>query len=187
LQLVGYSLGGNIVLKLAGEAADKPVPNLHGVATVNPPIDLERCASLLSLPRNRPYELYFMRSLLGQIRERQRLFPDLETVRFPRYMTMRIFDDLHTARVGGFVDATDYYRKAGALPLIPGIPVPSLLLTARDDPFVAVEPFEVLKAPAHIEVEIADRGGHLGFLGWERGRFIRWAEHRIVAWLTRAE
>jgi predicted alpha/beta-fold hydrolase len=187
LLLIGFSLGGNLVLKLAGEAADRPVPRLERVAAVNPPIDLEGSAALLALRRNRPYEMYFIRSLLRQIRERQRLFPDLEPVRFPRYTTMRIFDDLHTARDGGFADAVDYYRKSGALPLIPLIPVPALLLTARDDPFVAVEPFESLRVPTHIEVQIAERGGHLGFLAWDSGRFVRWAEHRVVQWVTRVD
>jgi hypothetical protein len=129
--------------------------------------------------------MYFVRSLLHQVRQRQRLFPELRRVRFPRRMTMRLFDDLYTARDGGFADALDYYRKAGSLPLIPRIPVPALLLTARDDPFIAVESFEALAAPGHIEVEIVDRGGHLGFLGWNGRGFIRWAEHRVVEWVTR--
>jgi predicted alpha/beta-fold hydrolase len=182
--LIGFSLGGNIVLKLAGEAATHPVPNLACVAAVSPPIDFVQCAALLALPRNRLYELHFLRSLIRQVRQRQRLFPDLPQVRFPRRMTIRLFDDLYTAPRGGFEDALDYYRRAASLPLLPFIRVPTLLLTARDDPFIAVEPFESVRVPPNVLVQIVPGGGHLGFLGWDGAGGIRWAERRIADWVT---
>jgi predicted alpha/beta-fold hydrolase len=187
LTLIGFSLGGNIVLKLAGEAAADPLPGLARVTALAPPIDLERCAALLSLPRNRFYELHFVRNLVKQVRRRERHFPDLSRTPFPRHMTMRLFDDLHTAPQGGFTGALDYYRRAGARPLVPHIAVPAFLLTARDDPFIAVEAFEDLKVPPHIEVHIAARGGHLGFLGNDGNGGIRWAERRMAEWVVSGE
>ena len=84
LTLVGMSLGGNIVLKLAGEAAADPLPGLAAVATVGPPVDMVRCAALIGLPRNRFYENYYVRNLVRQVRRHGRHFPDLPRVRFPR-------------------------------------------------------------------------------------------------------
>src|SRR5205807_3041712 len=85
--LLGFSLGGNIVLKLAGEAAADPVPGLTRVAAVAPPIDLVRASELISRPRNRGYELYFLRDLLALVNERRRCFPDVPPVQFPRRLT----------------------------------------------------------------------------------------------------
>ena len=120
---------------------------------MNPPIDVGRCAAMMGLPRNRVYDQYFVRLLVKDAWERQRYFPDLPPLRFPRRMTIRLFDDLYTATRNGFVDALDYYRRASSLPLIGRIAVPTLILTARDDPFIAVEPFEELKAPANVTVQ----------------------------------
>jgi predicted alpha/beta-fold hydrolase len=186
LWLLGFSLGGNIALKLAGEAADHPVPGLCRVAALAPPIDLERCAALIALPRNRIYERHFTQSLVSQIRRHERRFRDLPRTRFPQNLTMRQFDDLYTAPHGGFRDALDYYRQSSAAPLIRRITVATLMLTARDDPFVAIEPFEHLTVPPHVEVQIVPRGGHLGFLGRDTAGGVRWAERRIAEWLTAA-
>jgi predicted alpha/beta-fold hydrolase len=186
LVLVGMSLGGNIVLKLAGEARDRPVPGLERVAAVSPPIDLAGSAALLAERRNRFYEQFFIRNLLEQVRRQQRYFPDLPRVRFPSPLTMRLFDDLYTAPRGGFADALDYYRRASALPLIHEINVPTLILTARDDPFVTAEPIAALAGRSPIEVHVTERGGHLGFLGRDGTGGIRWAEWRVIDWITRA-
>lgn len=184
LLLIGLSLGGALALRLAGEAADRPVPALTRLAAISPPIDLPRCAALLSLPQNRIYENNFIRDLLIEARHRQRFFPDLPPLNFPRRrLTMRMFDDLYTAPRSGFEDALHYYRTASCASLIANIQIPALILTARDDPFIAVEPFEELKAPPNILVRIVKHGGHIGFLGWDGCGGIRWAERRIVEWM----
>lgn len=185
LFVAGFSLGGNIVLKLAGEAHEHPVPGLKRVVAVAPPIDLERCADLIAQRRNRLYERFFVRELMQLARTRQRLFPDLPAVRFPRSLSLRLFDDLYTAPRSGFRDAADYYQHAASLPLIPKIETATLILAARDDPFIAAEPFERLSLPGHIEMRMVPHGGHLGFLGWDGAGGIRWAEQRIVEWLCR--
>jgi predicted alpha/beta-fold hydrolase len=183
LLLAGVSLGGNLALKLAGEAASDPVPQLSRVVALAPPIDLGRCADLLALPRNKMYADHFLSELINQARQRQRYFPDLPPLGFPRKMTLRLFDDLYTAARGGFVDALDYYARGSSAPLIPRIQVPTLILTARDDPFIAVEPFEQLRVPSHVHVRILPQGGHVGFLGWDGVGGFRWAERRMVDWL----
>jgi stearoyl-CoA desaturase (Delta-9 desaturase) len=183
LILVGFSLGGNIALKLAGESGVDPVPGLERVVALAPPIDLERCVALLSRPRNRLYERHFTRRLVRLVRRRHRFFPDQPPVRFPPRVTMRQFDDLYTAPRSGFADALDYYRRAASLPLLSRIAVPTLILTARDDPFIAVESFEGLDLPPPVEVHILSWGGHLGFLGWDGQGGIHWAERRVADWL----
>ncbi len=185
LAVVGFSLGGNVTLKLAGEASAAPVPGLAAVVAVGPPIDLGRCVARLTQPRNRFYELHFVRHLVEAAQQRQRLFREAKPVRFPRALTLPIFDDLYTAPHWGFANSLDYYRRASSLPLIRQITLPTLILTARDDPLIAVGPFETLPPQKHIEVHIAERGGHLGFLGWDGAGGIFWAERRIVDWLAR--
>jgi predicted alpha/beta-fold hydrolase len=182
LAVLGFSLGGNIVLKFAGESAGRAHPSLSAVATIAPPIDLVRCSGLLA--RYPVYDAFYVRHLTSQVSQHQRYFPDVPRVAFPRRMNLTQFDDLYTAPRWGYAGALDYYRRASALPWISAIGVPTFILTARDDPFVAVEPFETLQAPA-VEVHITARGGHLGFLGHDGIGGIRWAEAQVVNWLTR--
>lgn len=183
LLVLGVSLGGNIALKMAGEMTEHPVPGLARIAALGPPIDLERCAALLAQPHNRLYENVFLRDLMGELRQRQRNFPDLRPVRFPRRLTMRLFDELYTAPTCGFADALDYYRRASSVPVLSRIGVPTLILTARDDPFIAVEPFEETKFPALVTLRIVPHGGHVGFLGWDGAGGFCWGERRMVDWL----
>jgi predicted alpha/beta-fold hydrolase len=149
---------------------------------VSPPIDLVRCAQMIAQPRNRVYENYYTRRLIEQVRRHQRNYLDLPRSRFPQRTRLRQFDDLYTAPRGGFADALDYYRRASALPFMERIAIPAFLLTSRDDPFIAVEPIESLRAPRNVEVHITQHGGHLGFLGWDGFGGIRWAERRVVEW-----
>ncbi len=102
LLLAGVSLGGNVSLKLTAEAAGRAVPGLAHVAVIAPPIDLESCAVLLSHRRNRIYESHFVSELIVDAEKRQKHFPDLPPLRFPRRMTVRLFDDLYTAPRSGF-------------------------------------------------------------------------------------
>lgn len=186
LSLVGFSLGGSIVLKLAGEAAETPLPGLERVAALAPPVDFERCVALLGQRRNRIYDYHFASDLVRQVRRRRRFVPDEPPVRFPRRMTLRLFDELYTAPRWGFCDAADYYARASSLPHLPRIRVPTFILAARDDPFVDPGPFGAFANHANVHVEIAERGGHLGFLGFagdDHG--LRWAEARLAKWVAK--
>jgi predicted alpha/beta-fold hydrolase len=181
LVLAGFSLGGGIVLKMTGEAASAPLENLCAVAAVAPPLDLLRCSDLISrLPF---YDSFYVRHLTAQVYRHQRLHPDVAPIRFPRRLTLRQFDEIYTAPRWGFAGAADYYARASALPWVARIDVPTLILTARDDPFVAVESFESLAPNPHVRVHVAAAGGHLGFLGPDGAGGVRWAERHVADWL----
>jgi predicted alpha/beta-fold hydrolase len=181
LFVVGFSLGGNVALKLAGEAGADPVPGLAGVVAVAPPVDLVHCSRLLAaLPF---YDRFYVQHLVRQVRQQASHFRDLELPVFPRRLTLRGFDDLFTAPRWGYADALDYYGRASALPWLPHVAVPSLILSARDDPFVSAAPLEKLAPRPYLTIEIVRHGGHLGFLGGDGKGGIRWAEARIAAWL----
>lgn len=183
LVVVGMSLGGNIALKLAGEAAERPLPGLCAVAALAPPIDLVGCAALIALKRNRIYERYYVGNLIKQVRQHRRHFPDMPAVPFRSGMTLRQFDDMYTAPTWGFADGMDYYRQASALPLVDRIAVPTFILVARDDPFIVTRPFEELGSTPLREIHVVSHGGHMGFLGWDGAGGIRWAERAIARWV----
>jgi predicted alpha/beta-fold hydrolase len=183
LFVAGFSLGGNIVLRLLAEAAVRPVAGLQAAAVVAPPVDLEWCSRLISrLPF---YDRFYVRHLVAQVRQHTHVHRDLPPIEFPRRTTLRQFDDLYTAPRWGYADALDYYRRASAGPLAGRIEVPCLILSARDDPFVAAGPLEALTGTRQLQVELVDHGGHLGFLGGDGQGGLRWAETRVVQWLMR--
>jgi predicted alpha/beta-fold hydrolase len=184
LMLLGISLGGNLALRVAGEMAEHPVPGLARVAALSPPIDLVRCATLLTRPINRIYEEIFVRCVVDDARRRQRYFPDLPPLRFPRgRLTFRLFDEHYTAPRCGFSCALEYYHHASVTSLLAHILVPTLILTARDDPVVAVEPFEEARLSSHVVLRIVAQGGHIGFIGHDGAGGIRWGERRMVEWV----
>lgn len=185
LVLAGLSLGGNIVLKLAGEAGHRPLPGLAAVAAANPPIDLTACSVLLARPSNLFYTRYFARNLIRHVRLHRRIFRDLPTIDFPWPLTLREFDEIYTAPSWGFADAADYYRRGSALPHMEHINVPTLIVTARDDPFVDTEPIASLPRRPEREIRIAPHGGHLGFVGFSEGGYTRWVEPQLADWIVR--
>ena len=168
---------------MAGEIEEFPVANLGAVIALAPPIDLARCSALISQRRNRLYELHFLRELVARARRCQRMFPDLPRVDLPRKLTLRIFDDLYTAPRAGYQGVDDYYTRASSAHLLSKIVTPTLIMLARDDPFVSAESFADVKVSPAVEVRILEKGGHLGFLGWDGAGGIRWAERRILEWV----
>ena len=194
IALAGYSMGGNIALKLAGEyGADAP-PELAAVCAVSPPIDLTQAVGLLERRANLVYQWNFLRSLERRIQRKRAAFPDRYSTRgLRRIRTMRAFDDRYTAPHNGFRDAQDYYQRAGAIHVIARISVPTLIISALDDPFIPAGPFRDPRVTGnpHIEVVLASRGGHCGFLSKRSGDHDGyWAEWKIVEFaqeMTRAE
>jgi hypothetical protein len=179
----GFSLGGNLVLKMAGEAADAPVSALIGVVSVAAPLDLARCSDMI---RHFPfYDRYYARRLAAQVRVLARHHRDVKIPTFPRRLTIREFDALYTAPMGGFADVPDYHQRASALPFVPAIRLPAYLLAAKDDPFVAWESYAELPARPDQTIQLAARGGHLGFLGPDGRGGIRWAETQVIEWIAR--
>lgn len=184
LYLVGFSLGGNVVARMLAEAGTAPLPRLVRAVVINPPIDMEACSRLLQQPRNRLYERYFIKDLWRQARHREKLNPEQKAPSWNELTTLRRFDDLYTAPLSGFRDAAEYYAFASSASRAGQIRVPTLFLTSRDDPFIAVEPFEALPKNEWLKVEIAPGGGHLGFLGKDGRGGFRWADQRILRYLA---
>jgi len=187
--VAGYSLGGNLALKLAGDYGAGAPPQLRGVCAVSPVLELAACVRALERRQNVVYQWNFVRQLKARMRRKSRHFPDRFPLdRLPGVTSVRSFDELFTAPHFGFANAEDYYHRASALRVAHRISVPALVITAEDDPFVPTEPFRdpALAANPNVTVLITRHGGHCGFL--ERapeGCDGYWAERQIVEFADR--
>jgi predicted alpha/beta-fold hydrolase len=165
--MAGYSMGGNLVLKLAGELADQPPAWLLAAVGVSPAADLAASADALHEPANRIYEWHFLRNLMKRFQRKAGLFPEIySTHGIGPVRSVREFDDRITARYSGFTGADDYYFRASAARVVDRISIPTLVLHALDDPFIRMMPQtrEALTLnPATTLVETA-HGGHCAFL-----------------------
>ena len=190
LALIGYSMGGNLVLKLLGEwGADAP-QQVKAAVGVSPAVDLAPSADALHNRANRVYEWKFLRGLRRRILRKAALFPDRYDVRHLRGMrSLRDFDDQITARYSGFRDAQDYYLRAAAARVVDRIAVPTLVLHALDDPFIRVLPEtrEKLLHNSHITFIETAHGGHCAFLAAANGYDGRWAERQAITFIQRVE
>ena len=182
VHLVGYSLGGNVALKLAGELSEGAYPLIASVCAISTPIDLAACARRLGRPSNRIYERRFLK------RMRQRVFATgrftAEQVERPR--SLFEFDDIVTAPSFGFRGAEHYYETQSSGQFLERIRVPALIIQARDDIFI---PFEIFNHPAlrtnpRVRLVVTEHGGHLGFLSRNRPRF--WADQAVLDWIEEA-
>lgn len=184
--LVGFSLGGNLVLKLAAEAATEPVPGLDCVLAASPPLDLAACCRYLQRPAGRVYDRNFVRMLRRDVARLHQRFPELEPVDLRAARTLLEFDELYTAKRNGFGTAARYYEDSSAGPRLDRIRVDGLIVHAEDDPFIPAEPFRRLAPPPNLQMDLRPRGGHLGFVSrhpWGADR--RWLDARLTHWLTR--
>lgn len=180
--LVGYSMGGNLVLKLAGDWGLAAPKELRAVAAVSPAADLGPSADAMHEPANRMYEYKFLLSLMRRLRYKVSLFPDLYQMpeRWPR--TIREWDHVVTARYCGFSGADDYYYRAAAARVVDKIAVPTLVIHALDDPFIRLLPetrTRMINNP-HITLLETQHGGHCAFLAPSNGYDGRWAERQMI-------
>jgi uncharacterized protein len=184
--VAGYSMGGNLVLKMAGEMGGSPHATVRGVVGIAPALNLAACADALSEPQNFIYEHHFVTRLKGHMRHKASLFPDLYPLRtlpaFRGIRTVREFDDVITARYCGFADASDYYARSSASRVVSEIRVPTMIIVAKDDPFVPFEPFQdpAILGNRRINLVAPEHGGHCAFIAREDGLERFWAEARIV-------
>jgi predicted alpha/beta-fold hydrolase len=190
LFLAGVSLGGNVLLKFLGEQGEDLPPGIHAAAAISVPFDLARSSIHIDRGFSRVYQASFLRSLRRKAALKQAAFPervavaDLEQLR-----TLYAFDDAVTAPLHGFVDAKDYYTQSSAIRWLARIRLPTLLLSAVDDPFLPPEVLEdvrlVARANPHLHLEFVERGGHVGFIGgrlpW---RPVYYAERRTLDFFT---
>jgi len=183
--VAGYSLGGNLALKLAGDYGDAPPPELRAVCAVSPVMELEACVRALERRQNVIYQWNFVRGLKGRMRRKADLFPGRFPIdRLGGIRSVRAFDEMYTAPHFGFRDASDYYHRASAMRVIDRIRVPARIITAEDDPFVPTAPFRDPRVAAnpHIDLTITRHGGHCAFVSDARdGHDGYWAEAQILA------
>jgi hypothetical protein len=179
-------MGGNLVLKLAGEWGSTGPRQFRAVATVCPAVDLAASADALHLRSNRLYEEYFMWKLKGRLRDKARLFPGaFDTSRLRGIRTLREFDDKITAYYCGFAGANDYYDRAAAAHVVDRIAVPAFILHAANDPFIRILPHtrqKILNNP-HITFLETEDGGHCSYLSEAEGDDGHWAETQVVEFL----
>ena len=181
----GYSLGGNLALRLAGTESPRTLPQLRGVCAVSPVIELESCVRALERRSNFIYQWNFVRNLKNRMRRKDACFPQqFDLTALPTIRSVRHFDAAYTAPSFGFQSAEDYYHRAAALRVIDKIEIPALIITAADDPFVPADIFRhpSVVANPRLTVVITEHGGHCGFLAESSGPVDDgyWAESRIV-------
>jgi uncharacterized protein len=179
----GFSMGGNLVLKMAGELGESAPAELRGIVAVAPCFDLAACADALGELRNFIYTRHFVRKLKARMRRKARMFAGLYSVDgMDRIHTVRDFDEVITARYCGFEGADDYYARSSALHVLGRIQTPTLILTAQDDPFVPFSTFEsdTIRENPNVQLVAPRYGGHCGFISDEDGEERFWSEARIV-------
>lgn len=186
INLVGFSVGGNVALKLAGESADHLPPQLSRLVAVNPPIDLGVCVEGFSKGAARIYDRHIATAHYRHLLRSASLVehaPHVANGFRPR--GQREFDSWYTAAMWGFESVDDFYAETSSSRVISNIRVPTLLIASHDDPLVPIELFERLQVPNSIKLHLTEHGGHLGFIGRTGvdpdGRWLDW---RIVDYLT---
>lgn len=178
----GFSLGGNVALKLAGELGEDGPRLLRQVIAVCPATDLVRCVERIMLPENRIYEWGFVRECRAMALRRFERYPDLERFEIPENMRMVDFDNLYIVPIWGFEDAYDYYRKASARPFLPEIRVPTRILMSNDDPIVCPGVMTKEELPKDVKLKRTATGGHLGFLTKTKDHGVQWMDRQLMAW-----
>jgi predicted alpha/beta-fold hydrolase len=187
--VAGYSLGGNLALKLAGDyGADAP-PALRAVCAVSPIIEISRCVHALERPLNIIYQWNFVKDLRARMRRKGALFPGAFPIeRLPSVRTVRQFDEVFTAPFFGFRDAEDYYHRASAMRVVDRIRIPTLVIASSDDPFVPAAMFDdpALRSNPCVTTIVTRHGGHCGFIASPGdGDDGYWAESSIVAFAAK--
>ncbi len=186
--LVGFSLGGNVTLKLLSELGDRVSSRVVGGVGISVPCDLKSSARRMSGLAHRPYMKRFLMDLEEKIRRKQPAFPGkLDLKGYHRLKTFQDFDDRYTAPLHGFADAADYWRQASSIRVLPGLKVPALLLNALDDPFLGEECFPTEMARSHpwFHLELPPHGGHVGFVGGGEWAGEYYSERRALEFLMR--
>lgn len=190
LAFAGFSMGGNLVLKMMGEWGSAAPAEVKAGIGISPAMDLAASADALHEAANRIYEWKFLRGLRQRIRRKAELYPGRYDVRYLRGLgSLREFDDQITARYCGFAGAEDYYQRAASSRLLDAIAVPTLVVHAQDDPFIRVLPetAEKLARNPNITYVETEHGGHCAFLADANGYDGRWAERQMIAFLGRID
>ena len=185
ISLLGFSLGGNVTLKYLGDRGEALDPRIKAAVAFSVPCDLQSSALQLARWSNRVYMHHFLRSLRQKIRAKMKILPGkIDDNNYDQLRTFRDFDDRYTAPIHGFADAEDYWRQCSCRPVLKQISIPTLLINARNDPFLADACYPVVEAGANpnLLLEIPASGGHVGFVSLgSRGEY--WSESRAMEFL----
>lgn len=181
---IGFSLGGNISLKMAGEDGSRPTGPLDSVVAVSPPVDLKAAIKKMGRPENKLFEKMFLNYLKNDVERLHKKFPHLGPYKFPAELTVQMFDELYTAPRWSYPTADHYYQESSSFQYLPEIQVPTFILCSIDDP--VVDASRLLEAPVNknIDMLLTEHGGHVGFLGWgTRWDEIRWSDQAVAHWI----
>ncbi|QDV27534.1 putative hydrolase [Aureliella helgolandensis] len=188
IRIVGFSLSGNIVLKMLGEAAAgalrQPVDfgRISSALAIAPPVDLHLCAANMERFSRKVYTRFYLRVLDGQVETRRARWPQWNQIaRQPSIRTIREFDERYTAPLSGFANAAEYYTRASAKPWLQHIQTPTTLLIDRNDPIVDLQAFDALQLNSDTTRTVHTKlGGHMGYFGRDsQGKLLRWMEHYV--------
>jgi predicted alpha/beta-fold hydrolase len=180
--LIGFSLGGNLTLKYAGER--NLDAHVKGVVTFSVPMNLHTSCIQISRPSNWIYSQRFVRSLKKKVRGKAKLMPELDTKGLDSIDNVLDFDDRYTAPMHGFKNAIDYYQQCGAIRFIENIKVPTLVVNAKNDPFLSKECFPEMTNHPFVKLEFPERGGHVGFASFS-GNGLYWSEQRALDFISK--
>ncbi len=183
---LGFSLGANITLKMAGEDGSRPSGNLDSVVAVSPPIDLDASTRKMNHKDNLLFQRQFLRHVLMDYKLMLELYPDARRPKLSSDVSIRDIDDLFAPNYWGFKDRQDYYKVCSSQAYIPEVKIPALILSSIDDPVVDNTPLFTMETNPNTDVLLTQAGGHIGFLGWgTRYDEVRWSDQAIDNWIQR--
>lgn len=181
LFFIGFSLGGNLTLKYAGER--KLDRRIKGVTTFSVPLDLHTSCIQISKSSNWIYSQRFVRLLKQKVKAKAAIMQGLNTDAIDEITNLMDFDDQYTAPLHGFRNAIEYYHQCSSIRFLEGIKVPALVVNAKNDPFLSKECFPTGINNPNVKFEFPDRGGHVGFTGFGRNG-LYWSEQRALDFIT---
>jgi len=189
IALIGFSLGGNVILKYLGERGRDLHHSIKTAVTISVPCDLKACSRRLEEFGNRLYLKRFLKLLHQKISAKARLFPEsISDKDYATITTLKDFDDRYTAPIHGFLSADDYYAKSSSSQFLPSIAVPTLLINAADDPFLSDScyPRQQATESTNLFLEVPKHGGHCGFMS-RRSDGEYWSESRTISFLKHCQ
>jgi predicted alpha/beta-fold hydrolase len=181
---IGFSLGGNLTLKMAGEDGSRPSGNLDSIVAVSPPVDLEAAARRMDEKANQLFARFFLSYLRHDVKLMEEMFPDLPRTDLPQNLDIATFDRLFSAPWAGYRSTAEYYLKCSSVHYVPEIKIPTLILASMDDPVVDGRIIANLPQRENMDVLLTEHGGHCGFLGfgttWDE---VRWSDQVVARWM----
>jgi uncharacterized protein len=183
--LIGFSLGGNLTLKYVGEEGSSLSPQIKTAIAFSVPLDLAAGSNEISKPHNWMYSRRFLRHLKMKIRLKNKQFPnDIKLNGLDEINELKVFDNIYTGPIHGFNNADEYYAQCSAIRFLGGISIPTLIVNAKNDPFLPAEcyPYELIDNYPNIRFETPDHGGHVGFMELNRQGYF-WSEKRALSFV----